>query len=143
HRRAVAIRARRLRIARRQGVPVHVVGPRAARTARRPAREPNHAEAAGACDRYYPAHRRDVRRDRVRDRQSEGQVGAGARPRADRAGPSGFSRATRTPGARVPAHSARVFLALGVGGIAEATDQLIGAGEAELAANLALDVAIV
>jgi len=31
----------------------------------------------------------------------------------------------------------------GVGGIAEAVDQLVGAGEAELAANLALDVAIV
>ncbi len=32
---------------------------------------------------------------------------------------------------------------LGVAGIAEAIDQFIGAGEAELAANLALDVAIV
>ena len=71
-----------------------------------PAREPHRRAHRGFQYRHDAAHRCDVRRDRIRHHQSQGQVGAGAGARADRAGSSGFSRRARTHGARVSFDSA-------------------------------------
>ena len=79
HRRTTAIRARRIRLARWQVVFMSRFDLRA----RRAAREPNRRANRRVQYRNDAAHRRDVRRDRVWDRQPERQISSGAGTRAD------------------------------------------------------------
>src|SRR5262245_27446866 len=104
-RRAIAVRARRLCVERRQIVHLPFLD---LRQARRASQQDRAESDARQCRDHTPL-RRHVRRDRVRGGQSEGKIGCRTRQGADRHRASGLSRGARTSGVRAPSDPARPF----------------------------------